>query len=98
MSIPVLHFTPPPRTLQTTIMERHAENDFPLSGCMEEGSAPVGSCSSTPNLREHAKPLYNGSLNNSGIIRALFDETLSPLESGDSGSEELEDELEQIGA
>lgn len=53
---------------------------------------------STPNLREHAKPLYNGSLNNSGIIRALFDETLSPLESGDSGSEELEDELEQIGA
>lgn len=57
-----------------------------------------GACSSTPILRERAKPPHVVNSNNSGIIRALFDETLSPLESGDSGSEESADELEQIGA
>lgn len=54
--IPVLRFTQPPRALQTIVMERRADNDFPVSECVEEGSAPAGPCSSTPILRERAQP------------------------------------------
>ena len=54
----------------------------------------MGPFISTPTLIRHAKPLYKGSLSNSGIINVFFDEMCSPLEGGDSGSEESADELE----
>ncbi len=56
--------------------DRYADNDFPVSGCVEEGSAPAGPSSSTPIIRERTKPLHVVNLNNSGILRALFDECI----------------------
>lgn len=57
----------------------------------------MGSCASTSALRESARPPYNVNLNNSGILRAVFNETDFPLESGDSGSEKSANP-EQVGA
>lgn len=71
---------------------------FPVSECADAGSATVGPSTSTPVTKQHTKPPYRKKLNEIGIMRALFDETLSPLDSGESDSDESLYNLEQIGA
>lgn len=79
-------------------MEKLTENDFPVSACVDEGSVPVRPCTSTPPIRECSKSPNKRILNEGGITRSLFDEKLPPLGSDVSGSEESDDDLEQIGA
>lgn len=52
------------------MMEIRADNYLPVFGCVEEGSAPAGSCSSISVLRERDKPPHQVNLNNSGIIKS----------------------------
>lgn len=65
---------------------------------MDKGSVAVHPCTYTSPIRECSKPPNKMILNENGISRSLFDEKLPPLGSDISGSEESDDDFEQIGA